>query len=115
MRGAPLLLALAGGGSAWMLHLLAGYFLVSLGCPRGWPALGGTLALVTGLCAASALAVAALALHHRRRLPRGGGDGESPRLLLNVAVLLSALFAVMIVLGGVTVAALPPCQAAVGG
>jgi hypothetical protein len=115
MRGAPLLLALAGGGSAWMLHLLAGYFLVSLGCPRGWPALGGTLAVVTGVCAAGALAVAALALRRRARIPRGHADGETARLLLNVAVLLSALFAAMIVLGGVTVAALPPCQAAVGG
>jgi hypothetical protein len=115
MRGAPLLLALAGGGSAWILHLLAGYFLVSLGCPRGWPALGGTLAAVTGVCAAGALAVAGLALRERGRIPRGRADGETARLLLGVAVLLGALFAVMIVLGGVTVAALPPCQAAVGG
>ena len=114
MRSVPLLLALAGGGTAWMLHLLAGYFLVSLGCPRGWP-LGVSLVVVTVVCAMSALAVAGLAMHQRARIPRARDDSESSRLLLNVAIALGALFAIMIVLGGVTVAALPACQAAVGG
>jgi len=115
MRGAPLVLALAGGGTAWMLHLFAGYFLVSLGCPRGWPALGWTLITVTGVCAASALAVAVVAWRERRRADPGREDGGTSRLLLSVAALLATLFAIMIVLGGLAVAALPPCQAAVGG
>ena len=115
MRDASLLFALTGGGTAWMLHLLAGYFLVSLGCPRGWPALGTMLVAVTVGCAGGALAVAAAALRARGRAPRSPGDGATRRLVLNVAVLLGALFAGMIVLGGVAIAALPPCQAAVGG
>jgi hypothetical protein len=114
MRGAPLVLVLAGGGTAWMLHLLTGYFLVSLGCPRGWP-LGWTLITVTGVCAASALAVAVVALRRRRRADAGLEDGETSRLLSSVAALLATLFAIMIVFGGLAVAALPPCQRAVGG
>ena len=43
-----MLVALASGGMVWILHLLASYFLVSLGCARGWPALGWTLALGSG-------------------------------------------------------------------
>jgi hypothetical protein len=115
MRGAPLVLVLAGGGTAWMLHLLTGYFLVSLGCPRGWPALSWTLITVTGVCTASALAVAVVALRARRRADAGLEDGETSRLLSSVAALLATLFAIMIVLGGLAVAALPPCQEAVGG
>jgi hypothetical protein len=115
MHRGSLGLTLAGGGAAWALHLLAGYFVVSLGCARHWPALGGTLASVTGICAAGALAVAIAAWRTRRRDHDAADDGETFRLLLGVAVLLDVLFAIMIVLGGMAVAALPPCQAAVGG
>lgn len=110
MRGATLLVALASGGTVWILHLLAGYFLVSLGCAREWPVLGWTLASVTVACASTALIVAVRALRQRRRTPRTGAEGETARLLLNVAVLLSTLFAIMMILGGLTAAALPPCQ-----
>ena len=114
MRSGILFLALAGGGVAWTLHLFAGYFLVSLGCPRGW-ALTGTLLAVTAVCAASALAVAIVASRQRKRVRHGSADGETPQLLLGVSALLAALFAVMIIFGGLAVAALSPCQAAVGG
>ena len=110
----PLLLTLAGGGTAWALHLFAGYFFVALGCPRQWRGLGGTLAIVTTVCAAGALAVTLAAWRARARMPSAAADGDAFRLLLGVAVLLGALFTIMIVLGGLTAAALPSCQAAVG-
>jgi hypothetical protein len=115
MHRGSLVLTLAGGGAAWALHLLAGYFVVSLGCARHWSPLGGTLAIVTGICAAGALAVAIVAWRTRRHTRRAADDGETFRLLLGVAVVLDVLFAIMILLGGMVAAALPPCQAAVGG
>jgi hypothetical protein len=108
MHRGPVLLALAGGGTAWMLHLAAAYFLVSIGCARGWPALGSALATSTAACATAALVVAVIAWRARRRTGRGGA--EASRFLLGVGVSLSVLFAVMIVLGGLTVVALPPCR-----
>ena len=109
MRGGGLLLALTGAGGAWALHLFAGYFLVSLGCARGWPALTPMLAVVTGVCAAGAVAVALTAWSARGKR----GASEASRLLLGAAGSLGLLFAIMIVLGGLAVAALPPCQAAI--
>ena len=115
MQGRFVLLALAGGGTVWTAHLLAGYFLVALGCPRGWPALSGILSAVTAVCTASALAVAIVALRARRRARRTGETGEAAHMLLSVSSLLAALFAAMVVLGGLAVTALPPCQTAIGG
>lgn len=115
MRSGVLFLALAGGGTAWALHLFAGYFVVSLGCARGWPALTGTLMAVTAVCTVSALAVAIVAMRGHQRAHRRRDDGETPQLLLSVSALLASLFAVMIVFGGLAVAALAPCQAGVGG
>jgi hypothetical protein len=109
MRTAPLLFALGGGGAAWMLHLLAGYFLVSVGCARGWPAIGTMLALVTAACALAALAVTTLAWRGRRRTGRAGEDQEAARVLFGVGAVLGLVFAIMIGLGGLTVVALPPC------
>jgi heme/copper-type cytochrome/quinol oxidase subunit 3 len=113
MDRAAIVWVVAGGGAAWALHLFAGYFLVSLGCARGWPALGALLGGLTAACAAGALAVTVGAWRRRRRTHRA--DDEAVRLLLAVAAVLGVLFAIMIVLGGLTAAALPPCQAAVGG
>ena len=113
MRRTIPLVALASGGTVWMLHLLASYFLVALGCPRRWPALGGMLVAATVVAVAGALVVAAVAWRERRRLRSGEGH-ETSRLLLGVAALLAALFAIMTVLGGLTMVAQPPCQAAIG-
>lgn len=110
-----LLWAVAGGGAAWMLHLFAGYFLVAIGCSRSWSALGATLAAVTTLCAAGSLGVTIGAWRRRRRTRRASDDGDASRLLLSIATLLGVLFALMILLGGLTVAALPPCQAGIAG
>lgn len=115
MRTRTLLLALVGGGTAWVLHLFIGYFVVALGCPRGWPAIGATLVVVTALCVAVAVGVGAVAWRGRDRARRLPDDGETLRLLLSVAVSLATLFALMIILGGLTVVTLSPCQAGVGG
>jgi hypothetical protein len=106
MHTRPVFLALAGGGTTWMLHLSAAYFIVSIGCARGWPGLGFALAMTTVACAMGALAIAVIAWRARRRARRA----EASRFLLGVGASLSVLFAVMIVLGGLTVVALPPCQ-----
>jgi hypothetical protein len=105
--GWPVLLGLAGGGTAWVLHLSAGYFMVSIGCARGWPALGLALAMTTAACAMGALAVAVMAWRARGRT-RGA---EASRFLLGVGASLNILFAIMIVLGGLTVVVLPACRA----
>ena len=110
MRGQPVVVALAGGGMAWMLHLLAGSFMVSIGCGRGWPALRPTLAGITAVCAAGAIAVTLASLRARQRTRRAGDDAEAQRLLFNVAAFLGLLFTIMIMLGGLTVVALAPCQ-----
>src|SRR5262245_18489715 len=111
MRGRSLLLALVGGGAVWTIHLFASYFLAAIGCPRGWAALGWLVGILTAVCAAAAVAVA-LAGRRRMRRARPARDGEATeaqRLLLTVGIVLGALFAIMIVAGGVAAVALSPC------
>jgi hypothetical protein len=112
-RRAPWL-ALGGGGIAWTVHLLAGYFLVALGCPRAWP-LGSLIAVLTLVAAAVSCATAVLSLRGRRRTP-APSDGGATALLYGAAALLAGFFTLAILLGGMTMLILPPCQgAAIGG
>jgi heme/copper-type cytochrome/quinol oxidase subunit 3 len=115
MHRRALLWVVVGGGSAWAVHLFAGYFLVSLGCARHWPALGAALGGVTVLCATGTVALTVGAWRWRRHTRGPANETETPRLLLTVAILLGLLFTIMIVLGGLTVAVLPPCQTAIAG
>jgi hypothetical protein len=116
MRDRAVLVAVAGSGTAWIVHFGAAYVVVALGCPRGWPALGWLLAALTVVCASAALAVGVFAFRRRRRAARGNAAGEAQRLLFAVGILLAALFALAVVAGGVAVVALPPCQpVAIGG
>jgi hypothetical protein len=112
MRG-RLALGLLGGGSAWILHLSASYFLVALGCPRGWPALGALLGVVTLVGAAGAVAAGVAARVGGRGEPGGAADetdpGEPARFVAGVGMLLAGLFAVMIVVTGVAPLVLSPC------
>ena len=115
MRGqsAPWL-ALGGGGIAWTAHLLGGYFLVALGCPRAWP-LGSLIAVLTVLTAAVSLAIGLLSLRGRRRAP-ASADGGATTLFYGAAALLAGLFTLAILLGGMTALILPPCRGmAIGG
>ena len=107
-------LAIAGGGTAWTVHLFAGYFLVSLGCPRSWP-LGAPLALVTVLTAGVSIAVGVSSVRGWRRAP--ASDGAAARgLLFAAAALLAGLFTLAILLGSLAALMLGPCTGvAIGG
>jgi hypothetical protein len=111
MRG-RLAFGLLGGGTAWLLHLCASYFLIALGCPRGWSALGILLSVVTLVGAAGAVA-AGLATRGTDRGERVGGwtedPGEPARFVAGVAVLLAGLFTFMILVAGVAPLVLSPC------
>lgn len=109
-------LALVGGGIAWTVHLSAGYFLVSVGCPRSWP-LGWTLAVVTVLAAGASLAVGMTSLRGWRRAPEADRDDPTTRRLFFAAgALLAGLFTVAILLGGLAAVILSPCRGvAIGG
>ncbi|HEY7516862.1 MAG TPA: hypothetical protein VIE36_01105 [Methylomirabilota bacterium] len=110
-RTAPWL-ALGGGGLAWSAHLLTGYFLVALGCPRTWP-LDWLIAAVTLIAAAVALATGVLSLIGWRRAP---ARGDATAILYGAGVLLAGLFTIAILLGGTTALILPACQGvAIGG
>jgi hypothetical protein len=107
------LLVLVGGGVAWTLHLFAGYFLVSVGCPRAWPALGWWIAAATALTATAAIGVGVSGLRAWRRSRPGENDAdaeEARRLVFAVGGLLAALFTVAILLAGLAAVVLPPCQ-----
>jgi hypothetical protein len=106
-------IALASGGVAWAIHLLAGYFLVALGCPRAWP-LGGLLVVVTLVTGAISLAVGLIS-GDRWWSARASGDEGSAAMLYATAALLGGLFTLAIVLGGITAVILPACRdAAIG-
>jgi hypothetical protein len=107
MRHGTVLLALTGGGTAWLVHLGGAYVLVALGCPRGWPALGWQLAGLTVMCATVAVAIGVLSVRRRRPLPH---NAEAPRLLLGVGALLAGLFALLVLGGGLAAVVLPPCR-----
>ena len=113
-RSAPWL-ALGGGGIAWTVHLLAGYFVVALGCSRGWP-LGRLIAILTVVAAGASLATGVLSLRGWRRPAASAEDGGARALLYRAAAFLAALFTLAILLGGATTLILRPCQGvAIGG
>jgi hypothetical protein len=109
-----LLLGLLGAGTVWLLHLCASYFVVAVGCARGWPALGLLLALLTLAGAAGALGAGRAARSGRTVEPPrpapGEPDPDEPvRFVAEVGARLGWLFAFMIALAGVAPLVLPPC------
>jgi hypothetical protein len=108
-------IALTGSGVAWSAHLFAGYFLVALGCPRGWP-LGSMLAGATAVAAAAALGIGVGAARAWRRSGPAPNDDHVTRLLFGAAALLAGLFTLAIVVSASTALVLSPCRAvAIGG
>jgi hypothetical protein len=106
--------AIASGGLAWAIHLLAGYFLIALGCPRQWP-LDRMLVALTLVTAAVSLAVGLVSGDRWWRERAHGGNG-SAGLLYGTAALLGGFFTVAIVLGGIAALIVPSCRdAAIGG
>jgi hypothetical protein len=107
-------IAIASGGLAWAVHLFAGYFLVALGCPRGWP-LNAVLTLVTLVTGMTSLGVGLISGDRWWRARAGGADGAAA-LLYGTAALLGGLFTLAIVLSGIAALIVSACHdAAIGG
>src|SRR4051812_44720918 len=116
-RVAPLVVwfAVLGGAVAWAVHEVAGWLLTELPCVRGHQEVLGlglrsvtaVTTVVPGLVALTALV---LALLGGRSLRDAGDDRRTTRarFMLRLGAWLAALAVMMIVLGGIAVAALPP-------
>ncbi|GGM58435.1 hypothetical protein GCM10011608_49280 [Micromonospora sonchi] len=111
--------AVLGGAVAWAVHLLAGWGVDELTCASGSDHIGGVplRAAVGAAVALPALAtvgalLAAVLLWRRTHLPSEGEDRSvgRGRLLAVVGVWSNLLFLTIIVLGGVALLVLPPCQ-----
>ncbi|MEV0001712.1 hypothetical protein AB0H28_05415 [Micromonospora sp. NPDC050980] len=112
--------AVLGGAFAWAVHLLAGWGVDELTCAAGSEHVAGLpLRVVVGaavvlpaLATVGALLAAALLWRRTAAAPHDGRDrsvGRS-RMLAVVGIWSNLLFLTIIVLGGVALLVLPPCQ-----
>ena len=110
-----LLIAFLAAPTIWVIHLMVSYFLVALHCESDWN--GGRVAVVlaTVVCAAAALGAGAFAWQEWKRVREPAGSGQLldptriPGFLTLSGALLSILFAVAIVLAGMSPLILPMC------
>ncbi|RGC66744.1 hypothetical protein C5N14_22010 [Micromonospora sp. MW-13] len=110
-----------GGAVAWVVHLLAGWSLDELTCAAGservsavplWQAVGLAV-VVPALVTVGSLLVAALAWRRTAQAQEAGADDRAfgrARMLATLGIWANLLFLTIIVLGGVAVLVLPPCQ-----
>ncbi|SCG73167.1 hypothetical protein [Micromonospora inositola] len=110
-----------GGAVAWAIHLLAAWSVDELTCAAGservaavslWQAVGLAV-VIPGLVTVGSLLVAALVWRRTVRAQSGGAEDRAfgrSRMLAVVGVWANLLFLAIIVLGGVAVLVLPPCQ-----
>ncbi|WP_319459317.1 hypothetical protein [Micromonospora sp. RTP1Z1] len=107
-----------GGAVAWAVHLLAAWSLDELTCAAGservsavplWQAVGLAV-VIPGLFTVGSLLVAALVWRRTRRAGEEDRAFGRSRMLAVVGVWANLLFLAIIVLGGVAVLVLPPCQ-----
>ena len=120
LGGLLLWFAVLGGALSWAVHELAAWSMDEIACEAGHDELAGfplTAAVgiavaLPGLGAAAALAVSWLAWRRTRpEPPPDGGRAVGRAHMLAFAGLWLNLFALsIIVLGGVNVLVLPPCQ-----
>ncbi len=113
--------AVLGGAIAWAVHLIAGWSVDELTCANGSDRVGvlplraaiGLAVVLPALATLGALLAAALLWRRTARTPRGDEPerrvGRS-RMLAVVGIWLNILFLTIIVLGGVALLVLPPCQ-----
>ncbi|MEU4660409.1 hypothetical protein AB0F83_01500 [Micromonospora chalcea] len=112
--------AVLGGALAWAVHLLAGWGVDELTCAAGSERVAGLpLRVVVGaavvlpaLATVGALLASTLLWRRTAHAPHGGEDrsvGRS-RMLAVVGIWSNLLFLTIIVLGGIALLVLPPCQ-----
>lgn len=108
--------ATLGAALAWFAHLFASYVVVAVACAAGWRGTVPAITVLTVLLTLVALASGGVALRHWRRLQgaeswehalneAGGHEG----LLLLVGAMAAAIFALLIVLNGLSPFLLPEC------
>ncbi|SCF35782.1 hypothetical protein GA0074696_4810 [Micromonospora purpureochromogenes] len=110
-----------GGAVAWTVHVLVAWGLDELACAAGservsavplGPAVGLAV-VVPALVTAGSLAVAALVWRRTAGAQSAGAEDRAfgrSRMLAIVGIWLNLLFLTIIVLGGIAVLVLPPCQ-----
>lgn len=110
-----------GGALAWAVHLIAAWGVDELACAAGservsavplWQAIGLAV-VIPALVTAGSLLVAAMVWRRTARAQRAGAEDRSyarARMLATVGIWANLLFLAIIVLGGVAVLVLPPCQ-----
>ena len=102
---------LLGGGTAWAIHLLASYAVVSLGCASGWSGTRPLLVMVTIACIVLAIATGVLARRGRRWSAAAASSMTPAHFAFRVGGGLAALFTALIVLAGVVPFIVPLCVA----
>ena len=103
--------ALLGGGIAWVVHLLASYALVSVGCATGWWGTRPLLGAITVACIALAVSTGVLAHRARQRPAVAAASATAARFTFTVGVGLAALFTALIGLAGLVPFIVPLCNA----
>jgi len=110
-----------GGAVAWAVHLMIAWPLDELTCAAGGENVSGVplwqavalAVLIPALVAVGSLLVAVLALQRTARAQSTGDDERAfgrSRMLAVIGIWSNLLFLTIIVLGGVAVLVLPPCQ-----
>ncbi len=109
-------LALLGGPLAWTLHLFASYFVVAVACATGWGGAAATVVVLTVALALAAIATGVFGLRHWRQVQSAASwthalneAGGEEGLLFLVGVMLAALFALLIVMNGLSPLLVPVC------
>jgi hypothetical protein len=110
-----LILACLAAPIAWTLHLLLSYFLVTAGCGNGWPGMRILLLLTTLLFAAGAVwpafrvARTSRGFHLVEWLSQIDQQDATPRFLSILGLLITAVFLLAILLGGIGPLLVPVC------
>jgi hypothetical protein len=111
------LLAFLAAPLAWTAHLLLSYLIVSVGCAQEWQATRIVLLMVTALCAAAAVwpALRLVSGQTELRLLHWLATDEradaQPRFLMTLGAVVSAVFLLAIILGGIGPLLVPLCAA----
>jgi hypothetical protein len=118
-----LLFALLGGATAWSVHLLASYTMLAYGCSSRWSGLRPTLVTIA-LLALAVTACSGVVARRRwrvaRAIDRPEDDAWDARMgeptarvsfLMVTGFVLSLIFAIGIVYGGITIFLAPLCPA----